>query len=120
MPSAVPPVEQPEALESGPQTKKLTVPEGTPVSDTATLSGTNAATATGKLTYKVYRDKECKELAASAPELLWNLDSHQPKLEEVLNQSPVENALLIHFFRQRTNFVLRKLPDVLPKEKFIV
>jgi hypothetical protein len=47
----------------------ITVPEGTAVTDTATLSGENAATATGKVTYNVYSDKECKSLVASAGEV---------------------------------------------------
>jgi hypothetical protein len=37
----------------------LTVQAGSKVKDTATLSGTNSATATGKVLYKVYSDKEC-------------------------------------------------------------
>jgi hypothetical protein len=35
------------------------VPENTAVSDTATLSGTNASTATGTVTYSVYSDSGC-------------------------------------------------------------
>jgi GDSL-like Lipase/Acylhydrolase family len=46
----------------------ITVAEGTKVKDTATLSGTNASTATGKVEYAVYKDKECKELATKAGE----------------------------------------------------
>jgi hypothetical protein len=49
VPSAVPPVEQPEALLSGPQTKKLTVPDGTPSpegSETVAVSLTEAPSAT--------------------------------------------------------------------------
>ena len=36
------------------------------MSDKATLSGANAVTATGKVAYKVYSDKECKSLVADA------------------------------------------------------
>jgi hypothetical protein len=39
--------------------EKITVPEGTAVTDHATLTGENAATATGKISYKQYSDKEC-------------------------------------------------------------
>jgi hypothetical protein len=39
----------------------ITVPEKTTVIDMATLSGTNAASATGKLTYIVYPDSDCDE-----------------------------------------------------------
>jgi PQQ-like domain len=37
----------------------ISVPENTAVSDTATLSGTNASTATGTVTYSVYSDSGC-------------------------------------------------------------
>jgi hypothetical protein len=47
----------------------ITVPEGTAVIDEATLSGTNAATATGKVSYKVYSDKECTKEVATAGEV---------------------------------------------------
>jgi hypothetical protein len=40
----------------------ITVAEGTPVSDKATLTGPNASVATGTVVYSVYRDSECKEL----------------------------------------------------------
>ena len=49
VPRAVPPVKQPEALPSGPQTKKLTVPDGTPSpegSETVAVSLTDAPSAT--------------------------------------------------------------------------
>ena len=35
------------------------MPENTAVSDTATLSGANASTATGTVTYSVYSDSGC-------------------------------------------------------------
>jgi hypothetical protein len=47
----------------------ITVNEGSKVKDTATLSGTKSSTATGKAKYKVYADKECKELVAEAGEV---------------------------------------------------
>jgi hypothetical protein len=42
--------------QSGP---RISVPENTAVSDTAVLSGTNASTATGTVTYSVYSDPGC-------------------------------------------------------------
>ena len=42
----------------------ITVPSGTAVTDTSTLSGTNAATATGTVTYNVYSDSGCTTLAS--------------------------------------------------------
>ena len=47
----------------------ITAQEGTGVTDSATLSGENAAKATGTVTYNVYSDKECKNLVASAGEV---------------------------------------------------
>jgi GDSL-like Lipase/Acylhydrolase family len=47
---------------------EIEVEEGTPVSDEATLSGAKAATAKGVVSYFVYADNECTELAASAGE----------------------------------------------------
>lgn len=49
VPSAMPPVEQPDALLKGPQTKKLTVPDGTPRADgseTVAVSLTDAPSET--------------------------------------------------------------------------
>jgi hypothetical protein len=48
--------------------EELTVNEGSKVKDTATLSGTKSSAATGKVKFKIYKDKECKELAAEAGE----------------------------------------------------
>jgi lysophospholipase L1-like esterase len=45
---------------------EIEVGEAADVSDTATLSGTNASTATGYVEYDVYSDSECKELVAEA------------------------------------------------------
>ena len=49
--------------------EEITVLEGAKVKDTATLSGTKSSTATGKVKYKVYADKECKELVTEAGEV---------------------------------------------------
>lgn len=49
---------------------ELTVLAGAKVKDKATLSGKNAAKATGNATYKVYSDKECKTLVTNAGEVL--------------------------------------------------
>jgi hypothetical protein len=40
----------------------ITVPSGAGVTDSATLSGANASTATGTVTYKVYSDSSCTNL----------------------------------------------------------
>ncbi len=47
----------------------ITVLEGSKVKDKATLKGKNAATATGKVTYKVYSDSGCKTLVTTAGEV---------------------------------------------------
>jgi len=49
--------------------EKITVKEGTAVTDQATLSGENAASATGKVTYKLYSDNQCATEVASAGEV---------------------------------------------------
>jgi hypothetical protein len=52
----------------GKESEEITVLEGTKVKDTATLSGTNFSTATGKVTYKVYSDDKCESLVTTAGE----------------------------------------------------
>ncbi|HEX7244426.1 MAG TPA: hypothetical protein VF245_02535 [Solirubrobacterales bacterium] len=52
----------------GKEGEEITISGGTGVKDTAILSGTNAAKATGTVDYAVYKDKECKELATKAGE----------------------------------------------------
>jgi hypothetical protein len=54
--------------EEGPEGKEITVAAGSGVADTATLSGTNSAKATGTVEYVVYNDSKCEELAAEAGE----------------------------------------------------
>jgi uncharacterized repeat protein (TIGR01451 family) len=49
--------------QSGPQ---ITVPSGTSVVDSATLSGATATSATGTVTYRVYTDSECTNEVATA------------------------------------------------------
>ncbi len=45
---------------------KITVPASQPATDSATLSGKDAATATGTVTYRVYSDKACTTLVITA------------------------------------------------------
>ena len=55
------------SLSGGGQTgEEITVPEGTAVSDGATLGGASATKATGSVDYQVYSDSECKTPAAPA------------------------------------------------------
>jgi uncharacterized repeat protein (TIGR01451 family) len=49
--------------QSGPQ---ITVPAGTSVIDSSTLSGATATTATGTVTYRVYTDNACNNLLTTA------------------------------------------------------
>jgi hypothetical protein len=49
--------------------ESIAVKANTPVTDSATLSGENASTATGKVTYKVYSDNECTKEVASGGEV---------------------------------------------------
>lgn len=50
----------------GKKGEKITVNEGEAVSDRATLSGENAAKATGTVSYKVFSDNECTKLVKEA------------------------------------------------------
>jgi len=45
--------------DGGPPSTSISVPLGTAVTDTATLTGANAATATGTVAYSVYSDSAC-------------------------------------------------------------
>jgi hypothetical protein len=52
--------------EEGQKGEAITVKEGEGVTDQATLSGTNAAKATGTVTYKIYSDNQCTNLVKEA------------------------------------------------------
>jgi hypothetical protein len=52
----------------GKEGEEIFVIEGSKVTDTATLSGTQSSTATGTVDYAVYEDEECKELVSKAGE----------------------------------------------------
>ena len=58
------------SLSGGGSTRtRISVPAGTQVTDAATLSGANAATATGTVTYDVYSDAACTVFqSAGTPE----------------------------------------------------
>ncbi len=64
--------------------EELTVLEGSKVKDKATLKGKNASTATGKITYKVYSDSECKTLYKEAGEVTVSGESVPASSEEEL------------------------------------
>jgi hypothetical protein len=54
-------------LSGGGQTgTSITVLQGTPVTDTATLSGANSSIATGSVSYNVYSNSTCTQLVAAA------------------------------------------------------
>src|SRR3954447_14723551 len=68
------PLEAPTSLSTslkggGKEGEEITVAEGSKVKDTATLSGTNASTATGVVYYTIYKDKECTEFVTQAGEV---------------------------------------------------
>lgn len=52
----------------GKEGAELTAPEGLKIKDDATLGGSHSSSAGGKLLYKIYSDKECKDLVTSAGE----------------------------------------------------
>ena len=62
----------------------ITVDEGTAVTDQATLSGTNAGSATGTVSYKVYSDNECKTEVADAGTVAVTAGSMPPSSPETL------------------------------------
>jgi hypothetical protein len=68
----------------GKEGETITVLEGSKVKDKATLSGKNASKATGKVTYKVYSDKECKTPVVSAGEVTVSGESVPVSSEETL------------------------------------
>jgi hypothetical protein len=68
----------------GKEGETLTVLAGSMVKDKATLSGKNASTATGKVTYNVYADSECKNLVTSAGEVTVSGESVPASSEEEL------------------------------------
>jgi hypothetical protein len=68
----------------GKEGETLTVLEGATVKDKATLAGKNASKATGKLTYKVYSDKECKTLVTTAGEVTVSGENVPASIEETL------------------------------------
>jgi hypothetical protein len=68
----------------GKEGETLTVLEGSKVKDKATLSGKNASKATGKVTYKVYSDKECKTLVTTAGEVTVSGENVPASNEETL------------------------------------
>jgi hypothetical protein len=64
--------------------EEITVLEGAKVKDKATLSGKNASKATGKVTYNVYSEKECKTLVKAAGEVTVSGESVPASSEEEL------------------------------------
>ena len=62
--------------------EEITVQEAAAVTDTATLSGTSASTATGMVEYAVYADEKCKELVTKAGEVTVK-EGKVPASEEV-------------------------------------
>ena len=66
--------------------EEISVPKGSAVADSATLSGTKASTATGEVSFKVYADKECKELFAEAGEASVEEASAAPSEEVELKE----------------------------------
>lgn len=68
----------------GKEGEALTVLDGSKVKDKATLSGKNASKATGKATYKIFSDKECKTLVTTAGEVTVSGESVPASAEEEL------------------------------------
>jgi hypothetical protein len=65
--------------------ESITVKEGSAVTDQATISGENAAKATGKVTYKVYSDKECTKEVTPAGEVTVSAGNVPPSEAKTLS-----------------------------------
>ncbi len=70
----------------GVSSASIDVPPGTPVSDQATLAGSNAGGATGTVTYSVYSDGACTNLVAGAGQFPVNGPAFPPS--NALNLAP--------------------------------
>lgn len=68
----------------GKEGEELTVSEGTKIKDKATLTGKDASKATGKVTYKIYSEKNCATLVTSAGEVTVSGESVPASSEEEL------------------------------------
>jgi lysophospholipase L1-like esterase len=68
----------------GKEGETITVLEGSKVKDKATLSGTHASEATGKVKYAVYSESECKTLVKAAGEVTVSGTSVPASSEETL------------------------------------
>ena len=51
--------------------------------------------------------------------MLWNLNTHETKLEELINQAMIEYAFFVHFFDLGTNAFIGELAHVVTEQKFI-
>ena len=61
------------------------------------------------------RQASLKKAAARAAECLRHLDSHQPELEELLDQLVIEDALLVHLAHTWADLFFRELAHVVAK-----
>lgn len=68
----------------GNEGEELAVAPGTKVKDRATLTGKNAAKATGKVSYKIYSNKTCTTLVKAAGEVIVSGESVPASSEEEL------------------------------------
>jgi hypothetical protein len=75
------------SLSGGSQTgPSISVPPSTAVTDSATLSGTNAATATGTVTYDVYSDSACTDaVSTGSPDTITTPGTLPPSSAVTLN-----------------------------------
>ena len=64
-------------------------------------------------------ENRLEEFPAAAAVLLGNLDAHQSKLKELVNQVFIEDAFFVHFFHQRADFFFGKLADVVAEKNFV-
>ena len=60
-----------------------------------------------------------KELGAASAVLLWDLDPHQPELEEFVDEIFFEDALLVHLLHQRTDLIVGELANVVAEKNLV-
>ena len=65
------------------------------------------------------RENRLKELAARTTVLLGHLNSHQPELEELVNEVFVEDTFFVHLLYQRANFLFSELADVVAEKNLV-
>ena len=79
----------------------ISVPENTAVTDSATLSGTNASNATGTVAYRVYSDSACTKLVWPT---LSNHDESRESVQSIVTPGTVPDSTPVSFSEPGTYY----------------